>query len=459
MHSHGASFQEIHNLRNHRFERNADMVVYPNSHEDCENLVKLACKHNVVLIPYGAGTNVTQALLIPTEEKRMVVSLDMCRMNQIKWVDKDNQMACVQAGIYGADLERELMQYGVVTGHEPDSHEFSTLGGWISTRASGMKKNTYGNIEDIVCNITIVTPAGTYTKKDLWPRTSNGPDINHVVMGSEGNLGIITEAVVKVKPIPEKREFGSILFPDYETGTKFMTEMSKLPRYPTSIRLVDNTQFQFGQSLKPAEKSVLTEFINKVKTYYVVNIKKYDPENLAACTLLFEGNADEVDQMSKKTYAIAAKYHGMPAGAENGIKGYILTYLIAYIRDFACDFYIAAESFETSCPWTNVPKLCKNVRQRIISEGMKLGFREEHIWVSFRITQLYETGAAVYVYFTLNYFDKGIDKAVYYYETVEHAARDEVMACGGSLSHHHGIGKLRKRFMHNVIPDMALKWQ
>lgn len=90
----------------------------------------------------------------------------------------------------------------MLTGHEPDSCEFSTLGGWISTRASGVKKNTYGNIEDIVCNVTIVTPKGTYTKKDLWPRASNGPDINHIVMGSEGNYGIITEAVVKVKPIP-----------------------------------------------------------------------------------------------------------------------------------------------------------------------------------------------------------------------------------------------------------------
>lgn len=389
----------------------------------------------------------------------MIVSIDMCRMNQIKWVDKENRMALVEAGIYGVDLERELMQYGVVSGHEPDSQEFSTLGGWISTRASGMKKNTYGNIEDIVQNITLITPTGTYTKKNLWPRASNGPDINHVVMGSEGNLGIITQAVIKVKPIPEKREFGSILFPDFETGTKFMTEMAKLPRYPTSIRLVDNTQFQFGQSLKPAQTSTLQAFIDKVKTYYVVNIKGYDPDKLAACTLLFEGDADEVNEMSKKTYAIAAKYSGMPAGAENGIKGYILTYLIAYIRDFASDYYIAAESFETSVPWTNVPKLVKNVRQRIVSEGMKLGFKEEHIWVSFRITQLYETGAAVYVYFTLNYHDKGIEKAVHYYETVEHAARDEVMTCGGSLSHHHGIGKLRKRFMNNVVPDMALEWQ
>ena len=126
--------------------------------------MKLANKYDVVIVPYGGGTNVTSALSLDVNEKRMIVSLDMTRMNAIKWVDKENMMACVQAGIAGQDLERDLKQYGVCSGHEPDSMEFSTLGGWISTRASGMKKNTYGNIEDIVNNITIVTSKGTYTK-------------------------------------------------------------------------------------------------------------------------------------------------------------------------------------------------------------------------------------------------------------------------------------------------------
>jgi len=108
--------------------------------------------HNVVLIPYGGGTNVTQALYLRTHthEKRMIVSLDMSRMNKILWVDKDNMIASVQAGIRGQDLERDLRMSGVVSGMEPDSSEYSTLGGWCATRASGMKKNTYGNIEDIV---------------------------------------------------------------------------------------------------------------------------------------------------------------------------------------------------------------------------------------------------------------------------------------------------------------------
>lgn len=109
-----------------------------------------------------------------------------------------------------------------------------------------MKKNTYGNIEDIVCNITMVTPAGTYSKSALWPRISNGPDLNHVIMGSEGNIGIITDAVIKVKPLPEAKIFESILFPDFEIGIKFMAAVAKTAKYPTSIRLLDNTQFKFG---------------------------------------------------------------------------------------------------------------------------------------------------------------------------------------------------------------------
>jgi alkyldihydroxyacetonephosphate synthase len=112
--------------------------------------VKLANKHNVALIPYGGGTNVTNSLLLSPKEKRMIVSVDMARMNRVRNVNLENMTATVEAGIIGVDLEKELEKYGVCCGHEPDSVEFSTLGGWISTRASGMKKNIYGNIEDIV---------------------------------------------------------------------------------------------------------------------------------------------------------------------------------------------------------------------------------------------------------------------------------------------------------------------
>lgn len=370
MHSHGACLQELWQLRYTKLEKVADVVIYPNSTEDCQILVKLACKHNVVLVPYGGGTNVTKSLQLNTKEPRMIVSVDMTRMNQIRWVDKENNMACIGAGIYGQDLERDLKKYGVCSGHEPDSSEFSTLGGWISTRASGMKKNTYGNIEDIVCNFTYVTPTGTYTKSNLWPRISNGPDLHHIVMGSEGNMGIVTEAVIRVRPIPQVKIYDSLLFHDFEIGIKFMQAVSRTGYWPSSIRLVDNTQFQFGAALKPHSDSKWEDFVEAAKKFFVVRVKGYNPNKMTACTMLFEGDEEVQKQAHAAIIKLGKQFGGLVGGPENGLRGYLLTFLIAYTRDIAMQHHIMAESFETSCQWTNVSSLCTRVRKRLMDTAL-----------------------------------------------------------------------------------------
>lgn len=154
-------------------------------------------------------------------------------MNRIKWLSAKSMMACVEAGAVGQTLEKQLNSYGLCLGHEPDSSEFSTLGGWIATRASGMKKNIYGNIEDIILRIKLVTPTGswcqaapvemnqrltsanvitgTVERNCQVPRISVGPDLNQMIIGSEGTFGVVTEAVVRLRPLPEKREFGKEL--------------------------------------------------------------------------------------------------------------------------------------------------------------------------------------------------------------------------------------------------------
>lgn len=149
----------------------------------------------------------------------------------------------------------------------------------------------------------------------------------------------------------------------------------------------------------------------------------------------------------------------MSGGPENGQRGYLLTFLIAYTRDMAADYYVVAESFETSVPWSNVSMLCKRVHQRILDSSKKVGFGEDRLWVSFRVTQLYETGAAVYVYFAIRYDEQSRKTIEDDYTVVENAARDEVMACGGCISHHHGVGKIRKRFIDKTLPRMAIDWQ
>ena len=203
---------------------------------------------------------------------------------------------------------------GYCTGHEPDSMEFSSLGGWVATRASGMKKNVYGNIEDLVVHVTLVTAKGTMEKSCLGPRQSTGPDINHFIMGSEGILGIITEVTMKIRPLPACKKYGSIVFPDFESGVACLREIARLRSAPASIRLLDNEQFLFGQALATDNKGMLHSLVDNMKKLYITKIKGFDVNRMCAATLLFEGSTNEVNQREKFVYDVAQKYNGMPAG-------------------------------------------------------------------------------------------------------------------------------------------------
>jgi alkyldihydroxyacetonephosphate synthase len=140
--------------------------------------------------------------------------------------------------IFISEFKLKLAEKGFCTGHEPDSMEFSTLGGWIATRASGMKKNQYGNIEDLLVHLTIVTPKGTLRKSCQVPRISSGPDIHHFILGSEGTLGVITDAVLKIRPLPQVVKYGSVVFPSFDEGVRFMREVARQKCAPASLRLV-----------------------------------------------------------------------------------------------------------------------------------------------------------------------------------------------------------------------------
>jgi alkyldihydroxyacetonephosphate synthase len=453
LHAHGHTAQEMFMLKFGTFPRVPDAVVWPESHEQVEAIVKAAAAHNTVLIPYGGGTSVSQGLLCPENESRMIVSVDMHAMNRIKWVNKKNMMACIECGAVGRDIEAKLAQHDVVLGHEPDSAEFSTLGGWISTRASGMRKNRYGNIEDIVVHLKIVTPTGTIEKSVQTPRISAGPDLHHLIMGSEGTMGIITEAVVRLRPKAEVTKYGSIIFPNFKQGVDCLYEVALKRAAPVSIRLVDNMQFQFGQALKPESDSVMTEVVEKIKKWYVLNALKFEPERMTAATLLFEGDADEVAMQERKLYAIAAKYGGTKAGETNGVRGYFLTYMIAYLRDLGFQYKFIAESFETTVPHANVYQTCERVKAKIFQVAKENGVKYKP-FVSCRVTQLYDTGAAIYFYF--GFIWHGLSNPVDVYSTIEHAARAEILAQGGTISHHHGVGKLRAQFMPETVGETGV---
>ena len=271
-HGHGHTLEEMYAIRHGRLERVPDLVLYPSAEEQVTAIVEAAVRHDVCLVPYGGGTNVTDALRCPVHEDRTIVSVDLSRLNRILWIDPVNLMACIQAGAVGRQLQAELARHGFTLGHEPDSVEFSTLGGWIATHASGMKKNRYGNIEDLVLDVHVVTAAGPLSRPHIAPRESAGLDPRRWLFGSEGTLGIITHAVVKIFPLPEVRKYDSVLFPTFEDGVAFLYDLTRESRPPASVRLVDNLQFQLGQTLKPASKGARA-LVGKAQKFFVTKVK------------------------------------------------------------------------------------------------------------------------------------------------------------------------------------------
>ncbi len=453
-HGHGHTQEEMYAIKYGRLERVPDLVVFPASTEEVAGLVAIARDHRACLIPYGGGTNVTDALRCPSGETRVILSVDMSRMNAVEWIDPENTIACIQAGAVGRDIQRTLAEHGFTLGHEPDSVEFSTLGGWIATHASGMKKNRYGNIEELLLDVEAVGAGGVIRRSAVGPRESVGADPKRFLLGSEGTLGIVTRARVKVFPTPQVQRYGSILFHDFESGVAFLETLTRRGVLPASVRLVDNLQFRFGQALKPASRG-LRVWKSRLERALVTRVKGFDPETMVACTLVFEGDADRVKTQERDVYRVAKRFRGLAAGSENGQRGYELTFGIAYIRDFAMNHYILGESFETSVPWDRAVALCDNVKQRIWQEHEKRNLPGRP-FVTCRVTQLYDTGVCVYFYFAYHF--KGVDDPSEVYAEIERAARDEILQSGGSLSHHHGVGKLRAGFLPEIMSPAALDW-
>lgn len=455
-HSHGQlSVDEIYRLLyGEPLARTVDLVLYPQDEDQVRAIVRLAAEHEVCLVPYGGGTNVSGALALPAGETRPVASVDLKRLSRVVWVDEQNLLACIEAGITGKQLEKELQARGFTSGHDPDSVELSTLGGWISTNASGMKKNKYGNIEEIVLEATLVTPAGDLETHRATPRNSTGLQPRLLLFGSEGNLGIITKAVLKIHPRPEVREYGSLVFPRFGRGVAFLKELRHREGVmPASIRLIGNFEFRFGQALKAAPRFPKS-LVEKVQKAFLLKVLGFNPHEMVACTIVMEGSPSEVRHQREVIFRVARRHGGVSGGSTNGRRGYTLTFGIAYIRDFFNQFGVLGETFETSAPWDRIEEIGQAVERELTEQCRARGVRGRP-YLSYRVTQTYQTGVCIYC--TMGFSGKGLERPVEIYHEIERRLRQVILDHGGSLSHHHGVGKIRQRFLPQIQTEASIE--
>jgi alkyldihydroxyacetonephosphate synthase len=459
-HGTGHTQDDIYSLRSGSFRtRLPDAVVWPQSVSEVQALTSLATTYNWCIIPFGGGTNVTHSTHCPSSsvDPRLMVSVDMKLMNKVLWVNEEDGLAHVEAGITGRDLIAHMKLLGFTIGHEPDSYEFSTLGGWIATKASGMKQNKYGNIEDIVLEVSVVSAKGVISHKHKaknlsFGRSSTGIEPKVLMLGSEGCLGVITSAVIKIWPLAEEISHESVLFSSFDAGIKFVREVSnKRILKPASVRLLDNEQFRLGQAMT-GEQSILESFksfFSKKLGFHLGNLS----ENSVACaTITFEGSASDVQLQRKIICELSAACGGILAGSRVSKSGYDLTFAIAYLRDFAMNYNILGESFETFVPWSKLRNVVEKTKSTIHSEHRRRALPGIP-FVCSRITQIYDEGACVYFYFCMAINFKGVLDPRDVFSEIESSARREILDNGGSLSHHHGIGKLRSSFIPDIYSD------
>ncbi|MBS1986082.1 MAG: FAD-binding oxidoreductase [Bdellovibrionales bacterium] len=448
LHSYGKSYTDLVRVRRGQVDRAPDLVVLPEGHADVEQVVRLCHQFDVCLIPFGGGTNIVGCIDPMDKSRRMIVSLDMRNMNRLLSLDPVSMTATIEAGALGPKLEEDLAARGFNLGHYPDSFQHSTLGGWLATRSAGMQSDAYGKIEDMLVCVKLVTPNGTLVTREV-PSSSAGPDLNRLVMGSEGTLGVITEATMRVHKSPAVKDYRGFLFKTFQDGVDATRECAQSGIPPSMIRLQDTGETELAFCLK-SPKTGFTGFVQKMVKKVIVAKGFTKP-----CILVvgFEGDEVAIKSSRDNAFAIFKKYGAFPLGKSVGKTWYADKFNVPYLRDYIMDYGCMCDVSETSAVWAKVVPLyeevIKSVKAQFAKESSKaLGY------VGCHISHTYETGACLYfTYGAMQTRGKEIEQ----YQNYKTLITDAIMRSGGTLSHHHAVGYEHMPWMKEEVSETGLK--
>ncbi len=451
VHARGKSLRDLVRHRRGDLGRLPDAVVRPAGEDEVAAVMRTALDADAVLIPFGGGTSISGSLEAPHEERRSVISLDLRKLRRVLAIDAASGLAQVQAGALGPDLERQLGAQGWTLGHFPDSFTHSTLGGWIATRSSGMQSDRYGDIADLLRAIRVVTPAGTLVTRPV-PHTSTGPSVREMVLGSEGRLGVITEATVHVRRLPERRVILGYLFPTWSDGLAAMGDIAAGEAAPSVTRVSDanETAFSFATRKDP---TVLDRVKSTALTTYLRRRRGFDVDAMCLSFIGYEGSRGHVAAQRKAVGRIVARHGGLCIGASPGELYDQKKFDTPYIRDFLLDRGTLADVCETAAPWSRLPAVYDAVMAAAHGAFDELGVRG---YIMCHLSHSYHAGACLYFTFAFKPARQGNGLAEY--DLVKSAIQQAFIDAGATLSHHHAVGTEHARWLEEDIsaPGVAM---
>jgi alkyldihydroxyacetonephosphate synthase len=451
VHARGKSLRDLVRQRRGDFGRVPDAVVRPGSEEEVGAVLRAALSAGAVLIAFGGGTSISGSLEAPAEEGRPVLSVDLARLDRVLDIDVTSRLARVQAGVFGPHLEEQLAARGYTFGHFPDSFTHSTLGGWIATRSSGMQSDRYGDIADLVKGLRVVTPSGLLVTRPV-PASSTGPSIREMVLGSEGRLGLITEATVHVRPIPARREILGYLFPSFADGLEAMGEIAASECRVSVTRVSDapETRFSFATRSDP---TVIDRLKSAALKTYLSRRRGFDVGAMCLSFLGYEGSQGHVAEQRKAAGKIVARHGGLCIGASPGALYDQKKFDTPYIRDFLLDRGVAADVSETAMPWSRLGPVYDAVRAAANGAFAELGVQG---YIMCHLSHSYHSGACLY--FTFAFESSPGAEMIDQYGVAKSAIQQAFVDTGATLSHHHAVGTEHAQWLEQDIsaPGVAM---
>ena len=386
-----------------------DIIIWPKTAKEVSEIIKLANNFKIPVIPYGEGSGVVGGALAIHGG----IILDMKYFDSIKMNSK-NMTVTVGTGLNGAVLERYLNEHGLRMGHIPQSIRTSTIGGYIAHRAAGQFSGIYGKMEDIVLSMEIVLPNGDIIRSKTYPRASVGPMVDRLFLGSEGTLGIVTEATCKLWPMPEKQGKLSYLFTDMQDCLDAIRETLQARINPGVIRIYDKkeTERHFGKNIKESKDKIMLIFV-------------------------FEGIEKLVNLEMQITSENCEKYNGITTGEKPVDHWFETRFKVSEASEFG-PYDQVMDTIEVACMWDKSKELYDAVINALLSvPGIYLA--------SGHASHFYTTG--VCWYFTFSGIPKEGNDHLTLYNDAWDATISTVLKTEGSASHHHGMGINRSRWM------------
>ena len=443
-HATGRSYHDLLRLRTGRLDAFPDVVVYPETHEEVMAVLAFGAERGYAVIPFGGGSSVVGGVdAVAADAHSGTITLDTTRMNALLHFDEVSRLATFQAGIYGPPLEDTLQSRGFTLGHFPQSFVFSTLGGWIAARSAGQFSDRYGKAEDFLAGARVATPSGTWSTPAL-PASAAGPDLNELIAGSEGGLGVITEATVRVHPQPAHEHTAMVLFRSFEDGLEAARRLHQTDALPLAmVRLSDADETRFLLRFRGRDTS------SPLRRLFKQWLAARGYTN-APCLMLvaLSGPGGPVAHGAARALRIVQSEGGAFAGPYGDWRpGH---YAMPYLRDELMDRGIGVDTMETATRWSNVASLHRAVRTAVADHASAHGFR---CLALAHTSHSYPDGACLYI--TL-IFPMDRTQPIAQWRALKTAVSDAIVEHGGTISHHHGVGRDHRPWMRREKGDVGL---